>query len=108
MCAGVPWGQEESQGLVGRLDQLCRAELGDALPDKDFQVLWRGEQGAGHHIYEFLVSLWKARVSAITMKGTDGDVRVDDDGSRVGFTVATSEMCDAECPFPGLKGGKRR
>ncbi len=47
-------------------------------------------------------------MSAVTVKGSDGDVRVDDEGPRVGFAVAASEVCDVECLFPGLKRGKGR
>jgi hypothetical protein len=75
LCARVPGGQEEPKRLVRGLDEFRGAELGYALLDENFQVLWRGERGACHHIDECLLAVWGRGVSAVAVEGIDGGVR---------------------------------
>jgi hypothetical protein len=45
---------------------------------------------------------------SIAVNGTDGGVRVDDEGARVGLPVAAAKVRDAEGSFPCLNARGRR
>ncbi len=63
-----------------------------ALPNKDFQVLRRRERSACHHVDDVLIALWEGGLPIIVVCGTDGGVRMDDEGARVGLPLATSKV----------------
>ena len=86
--------QEKSERLIGSRNQLRGTELGDALPDEDFQVLRRREGRACHQIDDILVALRKTGVSTDAMYRTDGGVRVYEDGARVGLSLAAAKVCN--------------
>ena len=73
--------QEEPKRLVGGLDKVWGAKLGNSLPDEDFQVLRCREGSACHQVDDILVALREARLTTVAMYRADGGVRVHDEGA---------------------------
>ena len=55
---------------------------------------------ACHQVDDFLVARWEIGMPSVAVNGTDGGVRVDDEGARVGFPFATVKVQDAKGSFP--------
>ena len=70
------------------------AELGDALPDEDFQVLRCREGGACHQIDGIMVTLRKTWMSIVEVDRTDGGVRLCEEGARVGLPLSAKKVRD--------------
>ena len=64
------------------------AELGNALPDEDFQVLRRRERSACPQVDDVLSALRELGMATIKIYRTDGGVRLYNEGAGVGRPVA--------------------